>query len=154
MNKISQQMWNTYKNIINGAHEFFNQDEIIWVRQVNNLQRWGEDDSANTGTNNITLKCLNTYNYFRTWPMTEETVGGKLDKESMVVLLNKEYLNSLGYINDNGNFDFDPGADYFIFQGQTMTASGETPLSQAYDDPLHIMLILKREPTKTGEDKY
>lgn len=154
MSKISIPQWNTYKKIINDAHDFFNQEEITWYRQVNNLQRYGEDSSTYSNHTPITLKCLNAYNYFRSWPMTDETVGGKLDKESMVVLLNKKYLNDLGYINNDGNFDFDPGSDYFEFLGQKMTSAGETPLSQAYDEPLFIMLILKREPTPTGDSKY
>lgn len=151
--KISDLQWDIYKKIINDAHEDFNQDTITWVRQLHSMPRYGEDE-GNRSTGNITLKCLNAYNFFRTWPMTDESVAGKIDKESQVVMLNKEYLNGLGYLTVDGNFDFDPGADYFIFQGQKLTAAGETPLSQAYDDPLHIMLILKREPTPTGSPKY
>jgi len=152
--KISPSQMATYKKIINGAHDFFNQDTIVWVRKTYGLQRYGEDNGSNITTESITLKCLNAYNYFRSWPMTDETVGGKIDKESMVVLLNNKYLDDLGYMTAEGNFDFDPGTDHFIFQGQRMDAAGETPMSQAGDEPLLTMLILKREPTKTGSDKY
>ena len=151
---ISTLQWNVYKGIINNAHNFFNQDTISWFRNDFNMQRHGEDSTSSMGFTMINLKCLNTYNFFRTWPMTDETISGKLDKESMVVLLNKKYLSDLGYLTADGNLNFDPGSDYFIFQGQKMTSSGETPLSQALDEPLHIMLILKREPTETGSNKY
>lgn len=151
--RISDSQWDVYKKIINDAHDDFNQDTIVWVRQLHSMPRWGEDE-GNSSSINIELKCLNAYNFFRSWPMTDESVAGKIDKESMVVMLNKEYLRGLGYLTTDGNFDFDPGADSFIFEGQKLTAAGETPLSQAHESPLHIMLILKREPTKTGSSKY
>lgn len=151
---ISDSQWAVFEKIINNAHSFFNQEDLTWVRQTNNLQRYGEDTKANKGTEEIILKCLNGYNYFRSWPMTDETSAGKLDKESMIVLLNKKYLLDAGYLTSDGNFNFDPGADHFIFQGQKMDAAGETPMSQAKSSPLFIMLILKREPTQTGSSKY
>jgi len=154
MNAISDAQWAIYKNIIDNAHNFFNQDIITWVRISHGLQRWGEDDVAIDKTFSTNLKCLINYNVYRSWPMSKESEGGVMDKESILVILNKEYLNGLGYINANGNFDFDPGKDYFLHQGQKLRASGETPAAQAKDNPLLVYIILKRMETDTGNKKY
>jgi hypothetical protein len=154
MNGISDAQWAVYANIINKAHDFFNQDIITWVRKSHGLQRWGEDNKGIRKDDTIDLKCLINYNVFRAWPMSKETDSGVIDKESILIVLNKKYLNGLGYINANGNFDFDPGEDYFIHQGQKLRSSGETPASQAKSDPLHVFIILKRMETLTGSKKY
>jgi hypothetical protein len=151
---ISIFQWQTYKGIINNAHTIFNQDSIDWVRHTHGLQRYGEDNRLLDKNSTITLKCLINYNVYRSWPMTKETESGAIDKESMAVMFNKAYLNGLGYINANNNFDFDPGLDVFIHQGQNFRASGETPAAQAYDDPLLVIIILKRMETNTGDKKY
>ncbi len=104
MNGISDAQWGVYKNIINNAHNFFNQDEITWVRDNRGLQRYGEDDGNLKNTDTITLKCLINYNVYRSWPMTKESESGTIDKESIAVLFNKKYLNDLGYINANGKW--------------------------------------------------
>jgi len=154
MQGISDQQWAAYANIINNAHNFFNQDIITWVRHTYGLQRWGEDNKTLEKSISIDLKGLISYNVYRSWPMTKETESGTIDKESVLVIFNKNYLHGLGYINSNGNFNFDPGVDYFIHQGQKLRASGETPMSQAKDNPLLIGIILKRMETVTGSNKY
>lgn len=154
MNNISPSQWQIYKDIINNAHNMFNQDEITWVRHSHGLQRWGEDNKSINKSVNIILKCLINYNVYRSWPMSEESASGQLDKESICIIFNKEYLNGLGYINVNGNFDFDPGKDFFIHQGQTLRPAGETPAAQANDDPLLIYIILRRMQPNTGSKKY
>jgi len=151
---ISDAQWQVYTNIINQAHDFFNQEDIIWVRHSYGLQRWGEDNKTIDKSDIINLKCLINYNVFRTWPMTKETESGIIDKESVAIIFNKNYLQSLGYINSNGNFNFDPGLDYFTHQGQKLRASGEMPAAQAKDNPLLVILILKRMETNTGNNKY
>jgi hypothetical protein len=154
MNGISAGVWATYKNIINSAHDMFNQDEIIWFKTRHNLQRFGEDDKSLKHYDQIPLKVLIGYNVYRSWPMTKETESGSIDKESILLIINKKYLNDLGYINANGNFDFSPGDDYFTHQGQKLRASGETPAAQANDEPLLVYIILKRMETNTGSNKF
>ena len=102
----------------------------------------------------IKLNCLVQFNMFRTWPMTEETASGALDKESIAVYLNNAYLKSLGYLSNEGTFKFDPGVDFFKYRGQKYRSSGETPAAQAHDEPLFTLLILKRTVTTSGRDKY
>jgi hypothetical protein len=86
--------------------------------------------------------------------MTDETVSGALDKENIVAMLNRDYLDGLGYLTADGMIDIDPGVDIFFHLGLEYRSAGETPISQAGDNPLHYYLVLKREETPTGTDKY
>lgn len=154
MNKfINDRIWEKYKKIINTVHNDFNQATLVWKKFTEKLNRYG-DDSNEPNYTDIPLNVLIQYNMFRTWPMTQETDSGALDAESITVYINNKYLSDLGYITINGNFDFDPGMDYFIYKGQQYRSSGETPVSQAGDTDLFTFLILKRVPTKTGNNKY
>jgi hypothetical protein len=154
MSGISDAQWAAYKGIINNAHDYFNQDTVTWVRHTHGLQRFGEDSKSIDKSVNIDLKCLMNYNVYRSWPMSEETPSGQIDKESICIIFNKAYLSSLGYINSNNNLDFDPGRDYFIHQGQILKPAGETPAAQAGDDPLLIYIIARRTQIPTGSNKY
>lgn len=154
MTGISNSQWNIYKNIINKAHDSFNQDTIIWRRHIRGFQRYGEDTKANENYNDITLKCLISYNVFRTWPITKETTGGDLDKENITLILNKKYLDDLGYLNADGFFEMTPGKDQFIHKGLEYQPSGETGVAQASTDALLFYIILARQETNTGTKKY
>lgn len=148
---IPDNIWDKYKDIINNVHSDFNQDSLTLFKKVKAFDRFKEGEAT---YNEITLKCLVQYNIFRTWPMTDETDAGALDQESIAIYLNNKYLKDNGYLTVEGNLDFDPGNDYFIFQGQKYRSSGETPVSQAKNEPLFTLLILKRNPTQTSKDKY
>lgn len=152
---LTPAQWQAYKDIVNSVHSSFNQDIITWRRLLHGLHRYGETDNKDNETeSDIELRCLIQYNVFRTWPMSEETVGGQIDHESIVMMLNKKYLSDNGYLNSDGNFAYNPGKDIFIFQGQRYRSAGDTPVSQAGDEPLFIWVILSREETITGESKY
>lgn len=122
--------------------------DIVWRRLNLNLDRWGEGDQKKFVE--IKLKAILGYNDFRTWPTNQSTATGILDKSSMYILLNREYLKSKGYINNNGNFDFDPINDRFIIDGIEYRPDGDTNIGLAYDDSLYYMIILSREVIKTG----
>lgn len=151
---ISDADWANYKAIINDAHSFFNQENITWLRFSSGLQRYGEDDGSQEATESIVLKCLVNYNVYRSWPLSEETASGQLDKESIAAIFNRSYLAGLGYINANGNFIVDPGRDYFIHRGVKYRCAGETPAAQAKDEPLLIYIILRRLNPLTGSTTY
>lgn len=151
---LSKVQWANYRRIINKASESFNKDIILWKRFTRSFNRYSEDNQSNNTYEDINLDCLIAYNIFRTWPMTDETVSGALDKESIVLILNKDYLRKLGYISDKGFFDMDPGNDIFILRGLEYRASGETEVAQAGDDPLMFYIVLSREETETGKDQY
>ena len=149
MDLLSTNEWDEFKSIINDAHDTFFQDTLVWYKSKGALDVHGED-MLNERFTIINLKCLFSYNYFRTWPVTQTSETGQLDRESLVVLLNKSYLNSLGYINDNGNFIFNPGLDRFLIRGVKYKAMGQTDLSQAYDTPLLFQIIMQKEEFLTG----
>lgn len=151
---LTPAQWQAYRDVINLASESFNQDIITWHRFTRGFQRYGEDTTSDDHHTEIPLNCLIAYNIFRTWPMTEGNVGGELDKENIVVLLNKDYLEGLGYLNAFGMFAMDPGKDLFTHRGKEYRASGETEVSQAGDEPLMFYIVMKREETPTGSDKY
>lgn len=154
MSTITDAQWQAFRDAINSAHDFFNQDIVTWMKRVYGIQRFGEDDSTIPQYTPINLRCLISYNVFRTWPINEETTSGQLDKESVCMILNVNYLSGLGYLDPDGNLNFNPGDDYFIFQGQKYRATGDLPVSQAKDAPLLIYVILKRLGPNTGTIKY
>jgi len=146
--------WTQYKNVIDLASESFNQDVVIWRRHTRGFQRYGEDTKANENYTDISLNTLVAYNIFRTWPMNKESIGGALDSENIVLVLNKQYLEDLGYLNADGFFAMDPGKDLFIHRGMEYRASGETEVAQAGSEVLMFYVVLGREETPTGSDKY
>ena len=146
--------WNRYKSIINEVAEDFNEAIVVFYKNTVNIQRHGEGVSSGQQFTQINVKCLISFNYFRTWPTTKDTNTGALDKESMVLIFNNDYLNSINLINAHGNFDIEPGIDYFEYQGVFYEPSGETPVSHAHDIPLHTYVIVKRKPVDTASKVY
>lgn len=151
---LTDLQWQAYRNTINQAHDSFNQDIVTWRRFARGFQRYGEDDPSEDHYTDIPLETLIAYNIFRMWPMTDENIGGALDTENVVMILNIEYLKNAGYLNSDGYFAMDPGKDIFVHKGLSYRASGETPAGQAGDDPLLFFVILKREETLTGTERY
>jgi hypothetical protein len=150
--KIPQAIWKRYRKIIRDAHDTFSQDVVIWKRAVEVVLLYNEDNNI-SNYDNVELKVLIGYNYFRTWPITRKTGAGEIDEQNMIIIINKDYLNELGYINAQGMFNFKPDKDLFLHRGILYKPEGDTPISQAYDDPLHVLIILRREETETGTDR-
>ena len=151
---LTPAQWQQYRDVIDLASESFNQDIVTWYRFTRSRQRYGEDASSGEHYDPIPLNTLVGYNIFRVWPMNKESAGGSLDAENIVIILNKKYLENLGYLNSDGFFDMTPGHDYFIHRGIQYRASGETEVSQAGDTVLMFYIVLSREETPTGSDKY
>ena len=142
--------WDLFKGIINQAHDLFNKKIITWHRSNQSLDLHNED-YENTTFTDIFLEVLIDYNDFRKWPINVGTETGELDDQAIVILINLSYLDGLGYLNINGNFDFSASEDRFIIDGITYKAWGDTPVSQAYDQPLLEQIILVREEYLTGK---
>jgi len=151
---LTDLQWQQYRDVVNQASESFNQDVITWRRFTRGMQRYGEDTEGVDQYTDISLNCLIAYNIFRLFPMSKETVGGVLDAENIVLLLNKKYLEDLGYLNADGFFVMDPGKDIFIHRGLEYRAGGETEVAQAGNEPLMFYVILSREETLTGTKRY
>lgn len=150
--RISTATWDLYKSIINDAHDTFNQDTVIWRRLVTNLDRYGES-SSNT-YQDIELKVLMSYNFFRTWPINAETPSGGIDKQSTVMILNMQYLRDNGWVTTEDYFDFKPDHDFFIHKGIMYRGDGDTDMAQANEETILCQVILKRIDPNTGDDYF
>lgn len=141
---ISNNQWNRYKKIINTFHEDANQDILQWLPEMDYIPINGEDQGQFGQTQE--LKCLFVYNYFRTWPIIGYTINGEVDKQSCVALINIDYLKREHptRVNANGQLIYKPDKDLFIHRGDKYIATGDTFVSQAKEQPLLYMLILKR----------
>lgn len=144
MDLVGASQWAIYKGVINDGQDTFNQDEVIWKKSKGGLDRNVEDNKTEK-FDYIVLKALAFYNAMRTWPITEYTETGAIDKESEVALFNIKYLRDLGWLDIAGNFLFDENTDRLIHKGIVWKSSGMTPLSQAQDEPLLIQMVLQKE---------
>lgn len=149
---ISPAKWAQYKAIVNNAANSFNQSVLIWVRGVDKIEAFREEEHESG--NRVNLKVLIGFNSFRTWPITMQSQSGELDNQNMLVYINKQYLRDLGYLTSTNYFNFSPDIDYFIYQGIRYKCEGDTPVSQASDDELHVTLILHREEVLTGNGRF
>lgn len=150
---ISSAEWAAYRQVINDASDTFGQQLITWNAVSKRLAFSGDERDSDEITY-ISLRGLCQYNIFKLWPNTKESDAGELDKESMAIILNKDYLNSLHYLNSQGNFIYNPETDTFTINGEKYYPAGDTQVAQTHEDPLHIYIILKRTPTPTGDTIY
>lgn len=134
------------------AHDTFEKAPFVWKRFVSGLNRWNEDEGDQFASINLTG--LFDYNYFRKWPTVYTQPAGEMDRQTVVLLMNRDYLRELGYMNANDRFDYDPGKDRFLFQGIVYKSVGDTMLSQSGDRALLFDILLKREDLQTGEEPY
>lgn len=144
MAKIPDSAWNKYKAIV---QNFLDQDsglqEIIWARHIDQMLSHGED--VYPQYTNITIKALCYYNAFRNWPINKSTVSGELDDENLSIMISRQYLETKGYLNNKGYFDFNWVEDRFIINGLTYRPTGDTQISQAKDQAIVFLIILKRD---------
>lgn len=152
MAHMTQSQWDRYIKTINEWNEDVGQQVIIWKKNITNNNRWGE--SSNERYKEIELKGLIHYNNFRSWPVNMYTDTGELDKQSIMIFFNIEYLRNLGHTDQNGIFKYDPGLDKFLVNGILYVNSGESQVAQAKDNPLLTFIILKREEINTGNEFY
>ena len=150
MDRIGPVEWERFKSIIKDAHDTFFQDTIIWRRFIYGLDIHGEDNE-NATFQDIPLKCLFRYNDFKVWPLNTPTTSGEIDRQTNVVMFNLRYLDGLGYLDANKQFMFCQSADRIIARGVVYKSTGETFLSQAYDEPVMMHMVLTREEVETAD---
>lgn len=144
--------WSTYQTLIgDDAFDSFFQQDITWRRAQDFIDSDGEDEIGREFTD-VVLKCLADYNDFRTWPITRHTESGEIDKQTVVILFSIKNLESLGFMNSNGNFDYSSSEDLFVLDGITYKPMGDTNTAQAQDIPLLVQLVLERELISTSDD--
>lgn len=142
---IPKKIWGRYKGIINQFQDDAFNDILQLYPQLDYIPIHGEDE-AELGPA-IEFKCLFLYNYFRTWPIIGYTGTGEVDKQSVVALINLEYLRREHPDRiepESGRLIYKPDHDLFIHRNDKYMATGDSFVSQADDEPLLFMLILKR----------
>jgi hypothetical protein len=149
MTFLTTKQWTAFNRVHRQWFDDVAGSEIIWKKVITNVDRWGEGEAELY--EEITLRAIISYNDFRTWPINIGNIEGTIDKESIYLLINKPYLDELGYINENGNFDIDPVLDRFLVNGQHYYPVGDTGVAQIYNTVGYFMIILSREPLNTGD---
>ena len=147
---ISHSTWDMYRKTIKDFHKSVGKQKITWKKLVKNLDHYGEGFSR--VFLDIELEILAGYNDSRTWPTDKLTEAGIRDQENLYLYLNRQVLEDKGHLNSNGYLDFDPGYDRFIVQGIEYKPAGDIASAMAEDNPLYVMLILKRVETHTGDE--
>lgn len=141
---VPNKSWDRYKNIIN---TFMNVDAgrqtIIWAKNVDQLLTHGEDYIPKYYR--IEIEALCYYNAFRNWPINQPSVSGEIDEENLSILVTGDYIKSIGYLNEDGYWNFNWSKDRFVINGQVYKPSGDTQVAQAKDEALVFMVILKRD---------
>lgn len=149
---LNPEDWDAYKSVINEYHEDAFQQTITWNTMATSVDPHGED--MNEREIDIELKGLIGYNYFRSWPVNKVSEAGETDKQSMIMYFNLAYLTGLGHINAEGQFQFNPGRDYFTVQGVRYKPAGDSLTAQAHDNPLLVFIIVKREELPTSQQRF
>lgn len=141
---VSNKVWDKYKRIIT---DFLDLDagrqDITWAKSVNQFLDHSEDNIPKYY--NISIEALCYYNSFRNWPINRATISGELDDENLSILVSRSYIERLGYLNQNGYWDFNWVEDRFIINGITYRPDGDTQVAQAKDTALVFLVILKRD---------
>ncbi len=141
---VSDKAWSKYKKII---QDFLDQDtgrqKIVWAKHINQPLSYGEDSLPQYSFNVIEALCY--YNAFRNWPINKSSVSGEQDEENLSIMISRQYLKDRGYLNSSGYFDFNWAEDRFIINGISYRPTGDTNVSQAKDEAIVFLIILKRD---------
>lgn len=116
---------------------------ITWKRHIDQIGAFGEDDGNQYL--DVQLEALCYYNVFRNWPINKPTTSGELDDENLTIYVTKRQIESLGYINSDGYWQFNWSEDRFVINGIVYKPSGDTQVAQAKDEALCFIVILKRD---------
>lgn len=69
-------------------------------------------------------------------------------------MISKQYLADRGYLDSNGYFDFNWAEDRFIINGIPYRPTGDTNVSQAKDEAIVFLIILKRDRDSFFEEDW
>lgn len=150
MDYIGTKNWALFSKVLRDAKNTFSKKTIEFIRYPRELNRYREDPVQATPVITLVEVLLN-YNYMRTWPITQSSLSGEIDRQSIQIFFNKVYLKELGLLTVNNNLDYDPSMDRFIIDGIKYKAVGDTAASQAPNDDIHYLVIVKREENITTD---
>lgn len=153
MPKVSNKAWSKYKRVV---QNFLDQDsgrqKIIWASHIDQILSYGEDSLPQYVFNVIEALCY--YNAFRNWPINKSSVSGEQDEENLSIMISRQYLADMGYLDPNGYFDFNWVEDRFIINGIPYRPTGDTNVSQAKDEAIVFLIILKRDRDSSFEEDW
>lgn len=141
---VPDKVWDTYKRIVN---DFIDNDagkqQILWKRYIDQPLPFGEDSGKKYM--DVSLEVLVGYNSFRTWPINQSTISGELDNQNVAIWVSARLLKENGYLNNQGYWEFNRSLDRFVINGIVYKSAGDTQVSQAKNEALLFMVVLKRE---------
>ena len=141
---VKNHSWNRYKKIITDFLDWdAGRQTITWAKHVNQYLNHAEDDSPRYY--NIPIELYAITMLLGIWPMNKATVSGELDDENLSILISKNYIEQIGYLNQEGYWNFNWSEDRFVINGIVYKPSGDTQVSQAKDEALVFLVILKRD---------
>ena len=153
MPKVSNKAWSKYKRIV---QNFLDQDsgrqKIIWASHIDQILSYGEDSLPQYVFNVIEALCY--YNAFRNWPINKSSVSGEQDEENLSIMISRQYLADRGYLDSNGYFDLNWAEDRFIINGIPYRPTGDPNVSQAKDEAIVFLIILKRDRDSYFEEDW
>lgn len=151
--RISDKAWAKYKKVV---QDFLDQDagrqKIIWAKHIDQMLSYGEDTLSQYVYYPIEALCY--YNAFRNWPINQSSISGEQDEENLSIMISRQYLADKGYLNDNGYFNFNWAEDRFIINGIAYRPTGDTNVSQAKDEAIVFLIILKRDRDSIFEEDW
>jgi len=149
---LNTQEQQEYESLIEDALSTFCTKSMTWKRsKTKGMKRYGED-SEEFEFQTVVLPVLCNYNYMRSWPITDYTLTGEADKQSIQILISKKLLKDGNYLTKDGYFSYSPAFDRFYLDGIEYKASGDTNASQAFSDDLIFSFIVIR-PLKPTRDQ-
>lgn len=143
------QDWQDLKSLVDletGSEGTFSNKTLIWKRKLSVLTEFREEQDSRADYDvDVELPVIFNYNYLRSWPVTNQTSTGQLDRQSIQVLINKQFLKDNNFLNSDGYFNFKSDYDRFVTDGIWYRAMGDTPASQVANTDLFITIIIQRE---------
>jgi hypothetical protein len=150
---ISPEEWAQFNDDINGFMELDSANQVFtWLKCVRSINPKGNDDTPLY--KNYELQGLFQYNEFRSWPINADTSTGQIDKESILAFINNDYLQKLGLLTPEGQFNFNPALDKFIVNGVRYKSKGDSQTAQAHNKPLLHFMVLLRDYVETENERY
>lgn len=141
---VSNKAWARYKKIVRNFMDIdAGRQPIIWLRHINQMLAFAEDSTPQFTA--IPMEALCFYNAFRNWPIDKSTSSGALDEENLSIYVSTQAIEKLGFLNQDKYWDFNWTEDRFVIHGMVYMPSGDTEISQAKDESLAFMVILKRD---------
>lgn len=140
---VPRTSWTRYKKTVT---DFIDVDSgrqpFLWLQKFDQMLAFGEDVGERYQP--VQLEALIQYNYIKTWPTMGTSISGEVDTTDIVLYISHKLLNTNGYINKYGYWNFNWSDDRFIINGQVYKPQGDTQVAQAHELALLFRVILRR----------